>query len=111
MGTKRYLLVFLLIFGLGGCSMSGPGRLYSNVTLPYTRDFKNTRMGTKSCVLRSHHLKEPVSGYGVSVEWSADRIQAAAEREGITRISCIDIQTISLVLGIYSRRKLIVYGD
>lgn len=107
----RYFLIFLLAACLAGCSTSGPGRLYTNVTQPYTRDFNNTRLGEKACILSSHHLKEPVSGYGVSVEWSTDRIQAEAEKAGITRISCIDIQTISFVLGIYTRRKLIVYGD
>lgn len=102
--------MFLIAACLGGCSLAA-GRLYTNVTRPYTRDFNNTRLGAKSCVLKSHHMKEPVSGYGVTVEWSMDQIQAEAAKAGITRISCIDVQTISFVLGIYTRRKLIIYGD
>ncbi len=97
---------------LAGCSMSGPGRLYTHVTQPYSRDFNRTPAGSKQCVLRAaHQIKEPVSGYGVTVEWSADQIQAAARRAGISQIRYMDLQTTSFVLGIYTRRKLIICGD
>jgi hypothetical protein len=108
--NKRiFLLGLVLVFC--GCSISGPGQLYTNITLPYTRDFNRTPVGGKQCVLKEHRVREPVSGYGVTVEWSSDRIQAAANKAGITEISCIDVQTVSFLLGIYTRRKLIIYGD
>jgi hypothetical protein len=82
--------------------------LYTNVIRPYSRDFNNTPVGSKHCVLRDHRFREPVSGYDITVEWSADRIQSAAEEAGITRITCMDEQTISFLLEIYTRRKLII---
>ena len=108
----RYMLMGALLLYLAGCSMAGPGRLYTHVTLPYSRDFNSTPLGARQCVLKAtHHLREPVSGYGVTVEWSADQIQAAARRAGISQISYMDLQTTSFVLGIYTRQKLIIYGD
>lgn len=108
----RHMVIAAVIFCLAGCSMAGPGRLYTRVTLPYSRDFNSTPVGAKQYVLKAtHHLREPVSGYGVTVEWSADQIQAAARRAGISRINYVDLQTTSFVLGIYTRQKLIIYGD
>jgi len=91
--------------------MAGPGRLYTNVILPYSKDFSNTPKGSKHCILKDHNIQEPVSGYGVTIEWSVDQIQLAAREAGIKNINYIDVQTISFLLGIYTRRKLIVYGD
>ena len=108
--NNRFVILLLVLF-LSGCSISGPGQLYTNITRPYTRDFNRTVVGEKQCVSKEHRVREPVSGYGVTVEWSSDRIQEAAEKAGITKISCIDVQTVSFLLGIYTRRKLIIYGD
>lgn len=108
---NKGVLWLWLFLCLAGCSRSGPGRLYSNVTLPYSTDFSNTPVAEKQCELTDHRLKEPVSGYGVTVEWSTRQVQAAARESGITRIRYIDIQTISVLLGIYTRRKLIIHGD
>ena len=100
-----------MVLLLAGCSMAGPGRLYTNVILPYSTDFNNTTVGTKHCILKAHKIKEPVSGYGVTVEWSTSQIQSAARDAGITTISCIDEETFSILLGIYTQEKLIIYGD
>lgn len=96
---------------VAGCSRSGPGRLYTNVTLPYSTDFNDTPAGTKQCILRAHQVKEPLTGYGVTIEWSTNQIQSAARKAGISNIRYMDIQTISFALGIYTRRQLIIYGD
>ncbi len=108
--SKYFFLVFLFLWACG-CSLPGSGILYTHVILPYSPDFNNTPVGSKQCVLEQHRFREPVSGYDVTVEWSADRISSAAEEAGITHITCMDEQTISFLLGIYTRRKLIVYGD
>jgi hypothetical protein len=94
-----------------GCSMAGPGQLYTNVVQPYSKDFNNTPVGSKHCILQEHNIQEPVSGFDISVEWSVNQIQSAAQAAGIKTITYIDVQTISYVLGIYTRQDLIVYGD
>lgn len=109
--TSKYLISGMLVLCLAGCSMSGPGRLYSNVTLPFSKDFNNTPKGSKQCILTDHRIKEPASGYGMTVEWSTNQIQAAAREAGIENVYYMDIHTISYVLGIYTRRELIIYGD
>ncbi len=108
---NRIVVLFFLALHIAGCSRSGPGLLYTNLTQPYSTDFKNTPAGTRQCILKAHRIKEPVSGYGVTLEWSTNQIQSAAREAGIEKIRYIDVQTLSFLMGIYSRRELIIYGD
>ena len=88
-----------------------PGRLYTNVTLPYSTDFNSSTIGSKQCVLDEHKIRDPVSGYGTTVEWSTDLIRSEAQKAGITNITYTEIQTLSIMMGIYTRRRLIIHGD
>lgn len=106
------LLATLLLTGCSGLGSSLPqGHLYTNVVQPYSIDFQDSPVGSKHCVLDEHQLREPVSGYGVSVEWTSGRILAAARAAGISRISYTEMQTLSFLMGIYRRQRLIVHGD
>jgi hypothetical protein len=105
----RQAFTIVLIFLIAGCS--GIGLIYTNVIRPYSVDYHDTKIGTKQCVIDSHSVSEPVTGYGVSVEWSSDVIETAAAQAGITEITCIDEQTLSILLGIYTRERLIIYGN
>ena len=87
------------------------GQLYTNVTLPFSTNFHDSAIGTKSCFLDEFQVREPVSGYGLTVEWSTDRILAAARAAGISRISYTELQTVSYLFGIYKRQRLVIHGD
>jgi hypothetical protein len=109
--VNRVILLFCLAVGIAGCSGSGPGHIYTNIIRPYSRDFNHTPAGVRQCRLKAHQIKEPVSGYGVTIEWSTSQIQAAARAAGISNIRYMDVQTISFIMGIYTQRILIIYGD
>ena len=105
MVIKYLILSISLIFF--GCAEG----VYTNVTKPYSTDFNETPVGTKSCILKEYGISEPVSGNNISVTWSADIIQYAAQSAGITSISYIEEHYISFFFGVYHRRMLIIYGD
>ena len=90
---------------------SARGILYSNSIEPYTQDFRNTPVGSKSVVINTHRLKEPISQLKISGEWDTGEIIRLAREEGITEVRHIDIKTTSILLGAYRRQSLIVYGD
>lgn len=96
---------------LGGCAYSPPGKLYTKTVRPYMTDFDHTPVGSRRCVLDEHRIREPFSGHGVSVEWSESVIRAATRECGITVLTHSDEEMFSVLFGIYSRRRLIVYGD
>ena len=103
------LFLSLWLLGLAGCATRAV--LFSHVTEPATVNFRHTPVGTKRCVIRNFRVQEPVSGYGVSAEWDAGTIRAAARQAGITNIYYVDLQTLSVLSGLYRQRALVVYGD
>ncbi len=62
-------------------------------------------------VLDERLLTEPVTGLQISVEWSEDLIRSEAQKAGISQISYVDQEIFRIIFGIYTHRKLIVYGD
>lgn len=89
----------------------GPGLLYTRVVTPYTRDFRDTPVGTKVCRVDEHRLREPVSGAGVSVSFTSRVLQEVALEAGITNLCHADLSTFSILNGIYEKKTLLLYGD
>jgi len=102
----RYLILLVFIL-ISGCA----GGVYTNVIKPYSTDFNETPVGTKSCILKEYGISEPVSGNNISVTWSADLIRDAAQSAGITSISYIEEHYTAYFFGAYHRRMLIIYGN
>jgi hypothetical protein len=102
----KYAYPLLTALLLGGC-----GLLYTDTTMPYSSKFGETPVGTKRCVIDSHQIKEPVTRYNLYAEWSADHILSEARKAGIKDIYYMDKRTFSILLGIYKRESLILYGD
>ncbi len=106
---NRACLFLLLLVGISGCSVTG--RLYTNIVEPLTEDFNNTPVGTKTCVIKNYRFREPVSRVNVSVEWTTKDIAEQARKAGITNIYYMDVHTFSVLLELYRRKSIIVYGD
>ena len=105
-------LSLLAISLLAGCAPSLPsGLLYSDTTSPYSRKFDETPVGSKRCVIHDHQIREPVSGYNLYAEWTSAYILSEARKAGISNIHYMDKRTFSILLGIYRRESLIIYGD
>ncbi len=100
-----------MILFLSACTIPARGVLYSHVTRPHSTNFKNTPIGTKQAFLDDYQVREPFSGFKITAEWSTDAINAAAEKVGITHIAYTDEQTLSILFGVYHRRRLIIHGD
>lgn len=107
--TKRACSLLLALL-LAGCTPPR-GLIYSNTTVPYSTKFSETPVGTRRCVIRSHQIKEPVTGRSIYAEWSTDLILREARKAGIQEIYFMDKRTLSILLGIYRREALLVYGD
>jgi len=93
-----------LSFILSGC-------IYSNVTMPLTSNFNNTKIGSKRIVLDERMVSEPITGLGISVMWSENLIRKEAQSAGIQDFSFAEQRVLSVLFGIYKHRELIIYGD
>jgi TRL-like protein family len=97
------------LLALAGCAPVG--LLYSNTVIPYSEEFHVTPVGTKTCAIKANQIKEPVTGYGVSAEWTTSYLLREAKKAGISDIDYIDKRTLSILNGLYKRETLIVHGD
>ncbi|VAX26255.1 hypothetical protein MNBD_NITROSPIRAE01-1228 [hydrothermal vent metagenome] len=91
-------------FMLSGC-------LYSDVTLPLTHNFNNTKIGAKRIVLDERSVSSRLVGADISVAWSEDLILQEAKNAGIHDLSFAERRILSVLFGTYMHHELIIYGD
>ena len=94
---------------LTGCGTFGI--IYSKTVVPYSEEFKETPVGSKSCIIEDYQLTEPLTTVPLAAEWSTNYILTEARKAGINSIYYIDIKTVSILLGIYKHNSLIIYGN
>jgi hypothetical protein len=107
--ASRPTIALLGLVLLAGCAPTGI--LYTHRVTPYSTCFGATQAGTKKCVINQHRISEPVTGAGIHAAWTAERIRDEARKAGIQNICYMDRKTFSVLLGIYKRESLIIYGD
>jgi len=110
MVIKTFILA-CIILALTGCAGPIQGLLYKHVIQPHSTNFDNSPIGTKRAFLDDYQVSEPLSGLKITAEWSTDAIKAEAKKAGITNIAYTDEQTLSILFGLFRRRRLIIYGD
>jgi hypothetical protein len=103
------LLTLSIAVLVSGCAPKGI--IYSDTVVPYTKNFSLTPVGSKKCEVQKYQLKEPVTGYNITAEWTTDYILNKAHDAGIKEINYIDKRTISVLMDVYKRETLIVYGN
>jgi hypothetical protein len=85
--------------------------LYTRVVRPYSHDFRGTPPGGKTCRVNEHVLREPFSGAHVSVSFTWGVLEEAARTAGMTSLYYADMETLSVLNGVYERKTLILCGD
>ena len=97
MNAVRLCCLLLLLVAVPGC-------IYSNVVVPLDRDVNQTLLGDK--------VGRAVT-YSVMwlVAWGDRGTQAAAAAGNITTVHHMDLQTLIVLFGLYSRQTTIVYGE
>ena len=110
-GGRPFLgaLVAVLTLAMSGCV--GTGLIYTRVTRPYSRNFQGTPAGTKTCRVNEHILREPFSGASMSLSFTTRVAEEAARTAGMTNIYYADLETLSVLRGIYEKKTLILCGD
>ncbi len=106
----RLLLTCFLFAAITGCNaipiapvVPAHGQIYTNVRAPLDTDFDATQLGDKVGYGQ-------VSTYLGLVSVGDASIKSAAADAQITTVHHADYESFS-ILGIYSRFKVIVYGD
>ena len=100
--------------GLGGAGVEvrsdfNEGRLFTYMRVPFTRDLNNTpapelKGGRKRIITIT------LPRANVSAEFSSNALADIAKEQGLTKLYFADLEIFD-VLGIFSTRKLILYGE
>ena len=105
----RLTVISALLLICASCSVNG--LLYTNKVIPYSDNFKETPIASKVCYVDDFKVKEPVSGFNLQAEWMTSAVINEARKAGIKEIHYADMKIFSVLLGLYTKKTLIVYGD
>ncbi len=100
MFAKRRFASLGLALGL----MLLPSCVYTHVTVPLDTDLNNTKLGSKQG-------QSEFNSVLWAVAWGDAGTQAAATDGGLTNLTHMDREILSILGGLYYRQRTIVYGD
>ena len=103
----RFIIISALASLLTACTY---GFIYTDVVEPLTINMTQTKMASDVGESGSHTLKEPVTGYGIRVEWASYGIGDTALRGDLDSIHYADVRYRSILGGLWQRRSVQVYG-
>ncbi len=90
-------IVLAIIFTVSGCA-------YVNIRTPFDTDLNRTDLGSKKGVATAYSLLWLVS-------WGDASYAAAAKNGDITILKHADQEMQQILLGLYTRWRVVVYGD
>ena len=102
----RLLLALALVLPLAGPVGCVRGLLVHHVVMPLDVDFNETPV--------QHHYAEDDTKrfqYRVRIEWGDEGIGTIAKEHGLTEIHYADVETLSLLNGVWLQRWIRVYGS
>lgn len=91
-------IVLVIIFTVSGCAV------YGNIKAPFDTDLNRTDLGSKKGVATAYSLLWLVA-------WGDASYAAAAQNGDITVLKHADQHTVQVLFGLYTRWRVIVYGD
>lgn len=91
---------------LAGCST--PGLLYTDITLPLTKNMHETPVASDVAQGRQHTIRDPFAG--IRAEWSSYAPGDTAQDGGIEVVHYVDVRRQSVLGGLWGRTTAIVYG-
>ncbi len=103
MAIKRFI-VLLWVISVQGCTQ---GLLYTHTTEPFTNDFRSTQNNSnaKNGEGSTKHID-----IQLQAKWDSNGIGEIAKKNGIDEVDYADIETISVLFGIWEQQYVHVYG-
>lgn len=95
--SLRALAAALACLALSGC-------IYSNVRVPMSSEFRNTRTVTKSGEATTRSIAWLVA-------WGDAGLQKAAANGHLTTLEYADVSLVNVLFGIYMSNTTVVYGN
>ncbi|MFN0207957.1 MAG: hypothetical protein ACKVS6_16755 [Planctomycetota bacterium] len=86
------------------------GILYSDVTYPLDTNLNNTPVGARTSRLDSKEVHDPFFT-SIRIQWDSNAIGDIMKREGIARGYSADLNTFTILFGIWTQQHVRVNGE
>jgi hypothetical protein len=96
-GRTTFIILLILGLCLGSCA-------YVDVKTPYDSDLDRTELGSKSGTAEAYSVLWLFA-------WGDVSYAKAAENGGITILRSADQEIFQILFGLYTRWRIVVYGD
>lgn len=103
--------VLVVATSLTGCSPRARGIIYSDTVQPLCKDLRGTTLGSKTGDGSSKRIQIPTTRLDITAEWDSRAIGDIAKEHGMQTVHACDGRVESLLLGLWRRDTVIVYGD
>ena len=105
------LSTIIVALALGASACTTPvGLLYTDITMPYVTNMNATPLGKKKDEHDMKQIKDPIFT-GFSVNWDSNAIGDIMTRNKFAKGYFADLQTFSVLLGIFGSQAVVVSGD
>ncbi len=104
-------LALVLVVMLSGCGVISRGLIYTDTTQPLCKDLRATSLGSKTASGSSKRVEIPTTRVDIGAEWDSRAIGDIAKAHGITTVYGCDSRRQSILLGIWRRDEVIIYGE
>jgi hypothetical protein len=105
------LAVTALLFGVVGCAFPARGLVYTDTVQPLCQDLRGTTLGSKSADGSSKRIQIPTTRFDITAEWDSRAIGDIAKEHGISTVNGCDSRIQSLLMGLWRKDTVIVYGE
>jgi hypothetical protein len=94
-----------------GCSFRARGLLYTDTIQPLCKDLRATPLGLKRGDGSSKRIQIPTTRFDITAEWDSRAIGDIAKENDIETVYGCDSRIQSLLMGLWRKDTVIVYGE
>ena len=96
---------------LSGCGVISRGVLYTDTIQPLCKDARGTELGSKRASGSSKKIEIPTTRVDIGAEWDSRAIGDIAKQHGISTVYTCDRRRQSVLLGLWRRDEVSIYGE
>lgn len=105
------ILTIVAAVVLSGCGVISRGLIYTDTTQPLCTDARGTNLGGVSGKGSSKRIEIPTTKVDIGAEWDSRAIGDIAKAHGITTVNACESRRQSVLLGLWRRDEVIIFGD
>lgn len=107
----QFFSLTALILVASGCAFPARGFVYTDTVQPLCQDLRGTILGSKSADGSSKRIQIPTTRFDITAEWDTRAIGDIAKENGISTVYGCDSRIQSLLMGLWRKDTVIVYGE